>query len=316
MFDVSVIVPVYNVEQYIATCIESLLKQTFAGRLQIILIEDQSPDNCSVICRQYAAEYENIDLIEHHENGGSAAARNSGLEKAQGKYLMYVDPDDILPSNAIETLYQAIDSSGVDIVKGSNISFGGNKVKEIIAREETIYGEDCLTTLLLHDKLRGHPWGKIFRTSSFKDERFTPGFNMAQDLLYCAEVFSKAKSLLIIPDIVYHYRIHTAGATGGKYKTGAYKSWLKCIVEIGSFVKTKQQRSAYLELKIRTLCQLAREMRSLQGELLLSTLCEVERICDSWLPSLWHLVFVDRISFASINRYIRYQRAIRVARKN
>ena len=87
---------------------------------------------------------------------------------------------------------------------------------------------------------------------------------MAQDLLYCADLFSKARHVIIIPKIVYKYRVHSCGAIERKYETGVYLSWLKCIEKIQSFVSTKSQVSAYQELKIRTLTQLVREAGGLQ----------------------------------------------------
>lgn len=318
MFDISIIVPVYNGELYLAACIESILKQTFEGRIQVILVDDKSTDQSLALCRKYASEYDCIELVEHKKNGGSAVARNSGLDRALGQYLMYVDPDDVLPDKAIKILFQAIERSGADIVTGSNSSFSKNKVKAKCAYsvefEEKFLDDDCLTTLLKHEKLRGHPWGKMFRASSFSNVRFTPGYRMAQDLLYCAEAFSKAKSLLIIPDTVYHYRIHSGGATGRKYITGAYLSWLKCISEIGSLVRTDSQKEAYTDLKIRTLCQLARELRSLRGEPLKAVLKSVQQTRKDWLPPFWHLLLVDKVSVASIHRYLRYKRAIKKAR--
>ena len=320
MYDLSVILPVYNVEQYLASCLDSLLAQSFQGSTQVILVEDQSPDNSLLICQEYAGKYNNITLIEHAENGGSAVARNSGLEHAAGKYFVFIDPDDLLPVTALETLYQAIDISGADIVKGNNTSFKreGLEPKLVsysVAKREEYYDDECLTVLLKHEKLRGHPWGKIFRTSSFTKNRFTPGYRMAQDLLYCAQVFKKARYVLLIPDIVYQYRIHHGGATGRKYETGAYLSWIKCIGEIQHHVTTKSQISAYQGLKIRTLVQLAKEIRFLRGTVLISILKTVNQTSEEWLPSFWKLLFKDRISIASMVRYMKFCLVIRKVRR-
>jgi len=320
MSNLSVVLPVYNVEKYISHCLDSLLSQSFQGSLQIVLVEDKSPDNSLAICREYAEKYDNITLIEHAENGGSSVARNSGLEQVQGKYFVFVDPDDIVPETALETLYKAIEESGADIVKGNNTSFKANQSPKLVnysvkETEEYIEGE-CLTVLLKHEKLRGHPWGKIFRTSSFKDIRFTPGYRMAQDLLFCAEVFSKASRLVLIPNVVYQYRIHNSGATGRKYETGAYLSWLKCISTIRQFTTTQSQISAYQELQIRSLTQLSKEIRSLNGESLKAVLEVAEQTRREWLPSFGLLILREKISLSSIIRYIRFLSAMKKARKS
>lgn len=317
-FDLTVILPIYNVAPYLTTCLDSLLSQSFQGSLQIVLVEDKSPDNSLACCREYAEKHDNITLIAHAENGGSSVARNSGLEQVQGKYFVFVDPDDIVPETALETLYKAIEETGADIVKGNNTSFKASQPPKLVnysVKETEEYIEDeCLAVLLKHEKLRGHPWGKIFRTSSFKEIRFTPGYRMAQDLLFCAEVFSKAKRLVLIPEIVYEYRIHSGGATGRKYETGAYLSWLKCITAIGNFVATGKQRKAYQELKVRSLTQIAKEIRSLKAGALPSVLEVVERTRMEWDVSLSKLVLQDKVSAASIYRYILFLLAQKKAR--
>lgn len=320
MIDLSVILPIYNVENYVSCCLDSLLSQSFQGSLQIILVEDKSPDNSLEVCREYAEKHDNITLIEHAENGGSSVARNSGLEQVQGKYFVFVDPDDLLPENALEILFNAIEQSGADIVKGSNSSFSDSKVKDRSAysvdRIEEYRGESCLTVLLKHEKLRGHPWGKIFRSSSFKGVLFTPGYRMAQDLLFCAEAFSKARHVVLIPDLVYQYRIHSGGATGRKYETGAYLSWIKCISEIHRFVTTKPQKSAYQELKIRSLTQMVREIRKLHGSELTPVLETVDKTRAEWLPSFWNLLLVNRASMSSIIRYMKFCLTMRKVRRS
>lgn len=307
IYDLSIILPVFNVEHYLSNCLDSLLKQTFQGRMQIILVEDKSPDNSLAICREYASAFENITLIEHVENGGSAVSRNTGLQEAIGTYFVFVDPDDLLPENALDTLFDAIEESGADIVKGSNSSFSNSKVKNKSAYSvnciEEYRGESCLTVLLKHEKLRGHPWGKIFRSSSFKGVYFTPGYRMAQDLLFCAKAFSKARHLVLIPNVVYQYRIHSGGATGRKYETEAYLSWIRCVSEIRHYVTTKSQISAYQELKIRTLMQMAREIRKLRGNSLSPIVEKVNKARAEWIPCFWRVLLENRLPTSSFIRY-------------
>lgn len=312
-YNLSVILPVYNVETFLASCLDSLLRQSFSGTMQVILVEDKSTDNSLDVCRQYASRHDNFILIEHAENGGSAVARNTGLKVASGEYYVFVDPDDLLPEKGLEILYNYIHQSGADIVKGSNTCFssanGEKKAPYSVNSPEVFHGDECLSVLLKHEKLRGHPWGKIFRSSTFSNDRFVAGYRMAQDLLYCAELFSKARHVLIVPDIVYLYRIHTAGATGRKYDTGAYLSWINCISEIQKFVTTRSQEAAYFELKIRTLTQLAREARGLDDQAL-AVRKKINEVEANWLPSIWRLIFKERISAQSIFRYLKFKRAL------
>lgn len=111
---VSVIVPVYNVEKYLRRCIDSLLKQTLSD-IQIILVDDESPDNCPQICDDYSRTYNNIEVV-HKKNGGLGYARNSGLAVAKGEYVSFIDSDDYVDPDMMEKLYSECIRGGYDAV--------------------------------------------------------------------------------------------------------------------------------------------------------------------------------------------------------
>ena len=111
---ISIIVPVYNVEKYVAECIESIIKQTYQN-LEILLIDDGSTDNSGKICDKYAEKDKRIKII-HKENGGVSSARNLGLDLAQGEYIAFIDSDDFVSNKYIESLYSAIEHKDAEIV--------------------------------------------------------------------------------------------------------------------------------------------------------------------------------------------------------
>ena len=111
---VTVIVPIYKVEAYLHPCVDSILGQTYSN-LQIILIDDGSPDRCGVICDEYAQRDTRVIVI-HQKNAGLSAARNAGLQIAQGDYLCFVDSDDLLPKNSIETLLSLAQAHNANMV--------------------------------------------------------------------------------------------------------------------------------------------------------------------------------------------------------
>lgn len=113
---VSVIAPVYNVEKYIDRCIKSVLGQTLRD-IELILVDDGSPDDCGKICDGYAATDSRIKVI-HKENGGVSAARNDGLSIATGEYVIFVDSDDWVEPDACEVMYQSAKNNNADIVIG------------------------------------------------------------------------------------------------------------------------------------------------------------------------------------------------------
>ena len=110
---ISVIIPVYKAEKYLRESVESVLHQTY-GRVEIILVDDGSPDSCPQICDAYAEEDERVKVF-HKVNGGVSSARNMGLDQAKGEYVTFLDADDALKPDAMETLYFAIKDHGCDI---------------------------------------------------------------------------------------------------------------------------------------------------------------------------------------------------------
>ena len=121
MKKVSVIVPVYKVEKYLHECVESILRQTYR-ELQIILVDDGSPDGSGAICDEYALCDDRITVI-HGENGGLSAARNRGMALCEGEYVLFVDSDDWLEDNAIEVLVNKAKADLLDILLYDAISF-------------------------------------------------------------------------------------------------------------------------------------------------------------------------------------------------
>ncbi|MBQ8572727.1 MAG: glycosyltransferase [Ruminococcus sp.] len=112
---VTIVVPIYKVEEYLDRCVKSLLVQTYTN-LEIILVDDGSPDKCPQLCDDYARQYNNISVV-HKKNGGLASARNAGLKVATGKYIFFVDSDDWIDPNTIEDLYAIAEKKNVDFVR-------------------------------------------------------------------------------------------------------------------------------------------------------------------------------------------------------
>ena len=115
MIKLSIIVPIYGVEAYLRKCVDSLLNQDMpSSEYEIILVDDESPDACPRICDEYAVAHENIRVI-HRKNGGLSAARNSGIEIAQGEYLMFVDSDDYIEPNVLSGLMAQVERDNLDV---------------------------------------------------------------------------------------------------------------------------------------------------------------------------------------------------------
>ena len=174
MIKVSVIVPVYNVENYLRRCIESLLNQTLSD-IEVILIDDGSTDHSGEYCDQYLFNYK-VKIV-HTPNGGVSAARNRGIECAQGEYITFVDPDDYLDLDCLEYLYELAKTQKVDIVcykmmihKESNILRKNNKEKLEYYKNTEIIDGFCKDYRFGYSSCN-----KLYKSRLIKDIRFPEG---------------------------------------------------------------------------------------------------------------------------------------------
>ena len=216
---ISVIVPVYKVEQYLDRCINSLVNQTYQN-LEIILVDDGSPDRCPEICDQWARRDERIKVI-HKPNGGVSSARNAGLEAVQGEWFFFVDSDDFLPENALECLVERQKAYGADLVCGSfHIIKRGNKSFDKVYPEKVILREDFAENLLfLMTELYGSACGKLCRTQIVRehDLSFPMGIPWGEDATFSCRYLSHASAVVTTGQCVYHYDMVREDSAVKKY---------------------------------------------------------------------------------------------------
>jgi hypothetical protein len=311
---ISLILPVYNVAEFLPECLQSIIDQAPEFNIEALLIEDCSTDHSLQICREYADRQPDLfRLIANAENRGVSAARNTGLDNARGDYFMFVDPDDVLPAQALQNLYSATTRHDPDIVKGNNTIFntGGETAASYnVSSTSLMTGDEVLTTLFRHSRVRGHPWGKLFKRIRLGHIRFPVGVRMAQDLYYCGEVFSAANSLLLIDKTVYRYRHRQTGSTGRKYETGAYLDWLDSVEKIGAFARGQQQVNAHRGLQLRTMAQIARECRKIPPDIAAQVMVTIEQKCKDWNIRLANLITDAGAGLPSLGRYLKLQIAL------
>ncbi|MED0985276.1 glycosyltransferase family 2 protein [Bacillus paramycoides] len=209
MYKLSVIVLVYNTEQYLRECFDSLVNQTLDG-IEIIIVNDSSPDNSHIIIEEYCNEYENIKVI-NQENSGGAIAGNNGLNIASGEYVTIMDSDDIVPLDAYEKLYKKAKETDSEIVIGKpNILIDGIQ-KEILYKKEREVWQQNRVIENLHEFLDvfydGFYWNKIFKKDLiFKYNCFMPPGMLYADRPMVHKAFLHAKRIAIITDVVYLWR--------------------------------------------------------------------------------------------------------------
>lgn len=209
MANISVIIPVYNVEAYLPQCLESIIRQTYR-KLEIIIIEDGSPDGCGKICDDYADRDKRIHVI-HKENAGVDAARDDGIVLATGEWISFVDSDDWLDLDFYEKMIAADDGQGADVIfAGGFYKEYAEKSKKIrIVQNPCCYDDrEHIEDIQAQITKYGLPWDKLYRTDFLKKHnfRFEQGVRSFDDFLFNFKVLEKAECVLFSPVIGYHYR--------------------------------------------------------------------------------------------------------------
>lgn len=201
---ISIIIPVYKVEKYLEKCIESVLKQTYTN-LQIILVDDGSPDNCGKICDEYAKKDPRIEVI-HKVNGGLSDARNVGIAKAKGKYIGFVDSDDYIKEDMYEILINLIKEydADVSICNLYDVIDG----KEYIRNNENGIQEysrlEILKEVLLDKNIQSYAWNKLYKKELFDEIKYPIG-KKYEDIGTTFYVFEKCNKIVVTSEPEYYY---------------------------------------------------------------------------------------------------------------
>lgn len=199
---ISVIVPVYNVAQYLPQCVDSILSQDYEA-LEVILIDDGSTDGSGEICDRYVALDSRVRVI-HQKNGGAAAAKNAGLRLAAGEYLAFVDSDDYLEPGAYGFLMKTLLETGADAVQGSFREIYRNRAEEQRISEETLEGFDYLLRFP-KDFSCALLWNKLYRRALFDGVFFEEGHKI-DDEYFTYQGFLQPRKVVRADRIVYNYR--------------------------------------------------------------------------------------------------------------
>ena len=194
---ISVIVPVYNVETYLAECLASLLAQTYS-QYEIILVDDGSTDGCPALCDRYAAQNDRVRVV-HQQNKGLSGARNTGIRAAQGELLAFVDSDDTVSERMLETLWRLMQNCEADIASAT--------YQDLKQTPPQIYtAEEGLLHLLKEDTgMTTSACFKLFRTSVFDGIRFPEG-QIFEDFATIPLVYAQAKRIVHTEEKLYFYR--------------------------------------------------------------------------------------------------------------
>lgn len=238
---VSIVIPVYNVEEYLRECLDSVIAQTY-DNLEIICVNDGSPDNSIDILKEYANLDKRIKVIEI-ANQGLSKARNVGMAHCSGTYMMFLDSDDWIEKEAIEVAVRKMLVSGVDLVLWNYVKEYTNESRPVdVFKKDQVY--DSLSFIQLHQQLIGlvgkqlrNPahcdsistaWGKLYKTNIIKDNNISfvdTKIIGTEDLLFNAEYFNFCQSAAALPARFNHYRKQNSDSLARQYKPHLYEQW-------------------------------------------------------------------------------------------
>lgn len=223
MKTISVIIPIYNVEPYLKKCLDSIIIQTYRD-LEIILVDDGSPDNCPAICDEYAQKDARVKVV-HKKNGGLSSARNAGMDAATGEYICFFDSDDFIESDMLEKMFRSIEENDNEVcicgysVDTYNESGVEESQKDVIPPYSNIDQQLSLSEYEYILGLCGYAWNKLYRRQFLQKHnlKFEEGTSLVEDLLFNAAVFGCGARAYFIPYAGYHYIQRKRETLGAKY---------------------------------------------------------------------------------------------------
>lgn len=238
---ISVIVPIYNVEQYLDDCLESIRKQTFTD-FEVLLIDDETPDNSVSIAEKYT-KLDSRFRLYHKKNGGLSDARNYGLERANGEYVAFIDSDDRIREKYLESLYNVITKYNADVAvcAFSFYYLNSGKIKKSnkkpIDNNRLYNNEKALKELMRDRQFRFYVWNKLWKMSLFKDNNITMPIMIYEDMVVSTMLFCHAEKV-----VSTDYRGYIYTRAFSKYKEISMTK-----KRINDYIKTIPCMRKYLE---------------------------------------------------------------------
>lgn len=295
---ISVIVPVYKVEKYLRKCVESIQNQTYRD-LEIILVDDGSPDNCGKICDELANDDKRIKVI-HQKNGGLSCARNAGLDVATGEYVTFIDSDDYIAPEMYEKMCLAIERDSCDVCMCGSQTV--NDQGEVLATDSfwnrTYIGTEIISSFVL--PLRTAAWNKLIKRETIEDNRFPEGRIHGEDLVFFSNYFTNKSKLVTIDYLGYFYVKHSSSITTSSFSDRSFDEvYCKDLSSLNISRKFPQYKNVTICWSFRARINLIRKMISCNEIQYLSIISEYLE----WMKEKYHLV----IDLLDIKTKIEYK---------
>lgn len=235
---ISIIIPIYKVEDYLDRCVQSILNQTYK-KFEVILVDDGSPDRCPELCDEWAKKDKRIKVI-HKENGGLSDARNVGMEMASGEFIAFVDSDDWISTFYLECLMNVMKETGCDIIECEILRTSEKNVQKDIFRVEekkavVFQTKDALKQLIQDECFHQYVWNKLYKRSVIRNILFEKG-RTNEDEFWTYQVFGNAVTVGKVDIPLYYYYQRNTSIMGTGYSLNRLDT-----------LEAKLQRQAYIE---------------------------------------------------------------------
>lgn len=267
---ISIIVPVYKAERYLEECIESIINQTYKN-IEVILIDDGSPDNSGKICDEFSKK-DNRIIVIHSENKGVSIARNTGLKKATGEYITFIDSDDYVSNNYIEFLYNLLAENDAEIsIIGNDERYNNTVIKINEKFKKALTAEETIGKILEEKYFTSVCWGKLYKKEVIMKNQiqFDSNLKIGEDFKIMMQILENCNKVVIdTTQNLYHYRLNEDSVT---QQEGREEDWIKEIElskEIMKWIKNKYPRmeikaiQRYIRVNITFFTKIIKDNRS------------------------------------------------------
>lgn len=245
---VSILIPVYGVEQYIAECARSLFNQTYRD-LEFIFVDDCSPDNSISVLKKVLEDYPDranqVHIIRHETNKGLGATRHTAFTHATGDAILHVDSDDVVPKNAVSLLVDEMQKARYDIVSGAYAEYKEHRLGAVVFPPKTSHHQ-YLRMMLCQNLVKHHIWGRLYRRSFLQDQHIEsiPDINYCEDYAVVPRAFFSAR-YTTIDDLVYYYRTDNSTSYTHQISHKNLVSMLKANAVVIDFFRKNDVKGLY-----------------------------------------------------------------------
>ena len=228
---VSIVIPIYNTEKYLARCLDSISNQKYTD-IEVLMIDDGSTDGSNAIAYGFVATDKRFQLISQ-KNAGVSAARNEGIKKATGEYLIFIDSDDWIEPDMVSTLVDNIHTTGADI----SCCQYDKMVRPDIGKLERWEQRQALESFIVHQKINGSLVNKLIKRDIINGLQFDTSIRYGEDALFCWKVLMRVSSICITNRALYHVVMHSDSASGG----GSYKPIRRDCIKVWSSISKEAE---------------------------------------------------------------------------